>query len=43
MTSEILHDIEALIALGALLFVTLQWDTIWRAFGGKARGDRAGA
>lgn len=43
MTSEILHDIEALIALGALLFVTLQWDTIRRTFAGKARDKHAGA
>ena len=43
MTTQILHDIEALVALGALLLATLNWPAIKRMLNDRAGDDRAQA
>ena len=43
MTTEILHDIEALLALGALLLATLHWPAIRQMLKDHAGGGRAQA
>jgi len=43
MTTEILHDIEALLALGALLLATLNWPAIRQMLKDHTGDDRAEA
>lgn len=43
MTKQILHDIEALLALGALLLATLNWPAIKRMLKDHTGGGRAQA